>query len=140
MTPEATCLALLAAFGLADDPARLAVCVAIHDAALHAGEDPVQTAAQAGIESRWNPAAVSPDGCVGPLQILPRYRARYCAAMGEGPDCDDITAGLGARRRWREWGRRVRSEWLCGYAIGVHWRGQECDYSRAVMALAGGVR
>lgn len=129
-------LALCLSLATGDLAPRAWTCALVATTAAAYGQDPAETVAQAWVESRWSRTAVSGDGCVGPLQVQPKYRAHFCSAAGEEPGCGDLVAGIGARLRWQRWGRRTGQDWMCGYSAGTGARGP-CAYRAAVEAVGG---
>lgn len=132
-TAEIVCMAMMAMHQPSKNVSysvALQTCSSVFDAALAASDDPFEAAAQAGIESRWNPDAVSSAGAVGPLQVLPQFFKG-----------DHIQAGIRARAAWtraakRKWGPgRVHA--LCMYSMGYPYRGTGCAYARRVLWLGG---
>jgi soluble lytic murein transglycosylase-like protein len=69
MTPACTLALALLAHG----PSAPATCEAVAAEARRQGVPVALAVAVAGIESRWNAAAVGSRGEAGPLQVIPRY-------------------------------------------------------------------
>lgn len=78
-------------------PERWDTCHAIAAEARAQGVPPHVALAVAYVESRYNPAAVSPAGALGALQVLPKWHCPDGTAQG----CDLIAEGIGLIRRLR---------------------------------------
>lgn len=120
------------------DDVALATCVRAFNAAESAGEDPVEVAAQAGIESRWNPDARAKDGSVGALQVKPRF---FCPDKTEA-GCDLVVAGIRARKAWRAAARRTFGakskavDALCMYQGGYSYKtARGCAYGLRILDM-----
>lgn len=88
------------------------------------------------VESRGNPTVVSRDGCVGLMQINPRW-SKYTAEQLKDPE----TNRSEGRRLLRYWHRQARGSWLltlAAYRCG--WGGLKgrcgTKYARIVLRLA----
>jgi hypothetical protein len=120
MTPACTLALALLAHG----PSAPATCEAVAAEARRQGVSVPLAVAVAGIESRWNAAAVGSRGEVGPLQVIPRYWP------GE-----PIEAGVRAIGQLVE--RYGLKRGLCVYNAGLAGREMRtCRYARRVLRLA----
>lgn len=63
------------------------------EAALRHGVDPVLVRAVIGVESAWNPRAVSPKGAAGLMQLMPQTARRYGVADRFDP-AQNVDAGV----------------------------------------------
>jgi soluble lytic murein transglycosylase-like protein len=119
MTPACTLALALLAHG----PSAPATCEAVAAEARRQGVSVPLAVAVAGIESRWNAAAVGSRGEAGPLQVLSRYWP------GE-----PIEAGVRAIRQLVE--RYGIKRGLCVYNAGNAGREMRtCRYARRVLSL-----
>ena len=115
MTAAILCLSALSMLQpRARTPERWDTCNAIVDEARAQGVPAHVALAVAYVESRYNPAAVSPAGAVGPLQILPKWHCPTRTADG----CDLVAEGVRLlhrhRYRWGDW----HTVW-CHYSAGT---------------------
>jgi hypothetical protein len=119
MTPAcALALALLA-----HGPSAPATCEAVAAEARRQGVPVALAVAVAGIESRWNAAAVGSRGEVGPLQVLSRYWPGEPVEAGVRA-LGGLVAKYGVVRG------------LCVYNAGLAGREMRtCRYARRVLAL-----
>lgn len=88
------------------------------------------------IESRGNPAVVSASGCVGLLQVCPRW-SQFSAAQLRDPDINRAEA----TRLLLGWHRRAHGDWsraLAAYRCGNRGLRGKCGqtYARRVLARA----
>jgi hypothetical protein len=126
MTPAQLCAAALLWLTTPTEAHR-ATCEAVATEAAAQGVPPSLAVAVAYTESRFEAAAVSPRGAVGPLQVIPRW---HCLD-GE----DDLECGIKALGRLVE--RYGLRRGLCVYAVGNAARGwQGCAYARSVLGRA----
>jgi hypothetical protein len=120
MTPACTLALALLAHG----PGAQSTCEAVAAEARRQGVPVALAVAVAGIESRWDAAAVGSRGEVGPLQVIPRYWP------GE-----PTVAGVGALRGLIE--RYGLTRGLCVYNAGnAGKKMRTCKYARKVLRLA----
>jgi soluble lytic murein transglycosylase-like protein len=112
-------------------PAMQGVCESIVIEAIEHGVDPILMAAVGWRESRFNAAAVSHCGAVGPLQVMPRWACPNRTAKG----CDLVEAGVVAYKGWL---RRHETPTLalCHYNNGTRCYGSGMRYARSVLAHA----
>lgn len=89
------------------------VCEHVVEKAESLGMDPYVAAAVAWEESRFRSDAVSPEGAIGPMQVIPRWACPDRTARG----CDLIDAGVRAYLSWLATYKRPR-EALCHYNSG----------------------
>lgn len=100
-------------------------CVEVADKAREQGMDRYLALAMAWEESRFTPTAVSPEGAIGTMQVIPRWACPNRTRQG----CDLVAAGV---RAYLSWLSRYRepSLALCHYNSG-----NRCnDRSRAYAA------
>jgi hypothetical protein len=120
MTPACTLALALLAHG----PGAQSTCEAVAAEARRQGVPVALAVAVAGIESRWDAAAVGSRGEVGPLQVLSRYW------LGE-----PIEAGVRALGGLVE--RYGVARGLCVYNAGNAGKKMKmCKYARRVLRLA----
>lgn len=87
-------------------------------------------------ESRHDPTAISASGCVGLLQVCPRW-SQYTAEQLRDPTINRMEGA----RMLRYWHRRAHGNWsraLAGYRCGNAGLRGECGkaYAKAVLSLA----
>lgn len=84
-------------------------------------------------ESRGNPAAVSASGCIGLLQVCPRY-SHYTAAQLRDPSINRMEGA----RMLRYWHNRARGNWtlaLAAYRCGNRGLRGTCGQGYARLVL-----
>jgi hypothetical protein len=120
MTPACTLALALLAHG----PGAQSTCEAVAAEARRQGVPVALAVAVAGIESRWNAAAVGSRGEVGPLQVIPRYWPGEPTSAGVQA-LGALVAKYGLTRG------------LCVYNAGIAGREMRtCRYARKVLRLA----
>ena len=88
-------------------------CVEVAEKAREQGMDRNLALAMAWEESRFTPSAVSPEGAIGTMQVIPRWACPNRTARG----CDLVAAGVRAYLTWLKRYKEPRLA-LCHYNSG----------------------
>jgi soluble lytic murein transglycosylase-like protein len=102
-------------------------CVEVADKAREQGMDRYLALAMAWEESRFTPTAVSPEGAVGTMQVIPRWACPNRVRQG----CDLVAAGVRAYLTWLKQYREP-SLALCHYNSGNRCNERSRGYARRV--------
>lgn len=121
--------------GLQVGPTRAAemqeACVEVVEEAKEQRMDVAIAMAMAWVESGFTPTAVSSEGAVGTMQVIPRWACPNGRAQG----CDFVDAGVRAYLAWlARYGDPSLA--LCHYNSGNRCSDRSRAYARKVLALA----
>lgn len=111
------------------------VCEHVVEKAESLDMDPYIAAAIAWEESRFNAEAVSPEGAIGPMQVIPRWACPNRTRVG----CDLVDAGVNAYLSWLKKYEKPR-EALCHYNSGNRCNDRSRGYARRVTKRAAQLR
>ena len=107
---------------------RWDTCEEIVQEAQNQGVPPHVALAVGFVESRYNPAARSPAGALGPLQIIPKWHCPGRVAEG----CDLVQRAIRLLHRYRyRWGDWPES--FCRYSAGVRCTEKGREYAVKVL-------